>query len=277
MKNIFFALIAIILMSCVSSVESKAIVCGSNHDSDRILRLILERKDCLICLLDDVDKELKACPSDTGLNRVAMGVSNRMKKDGDIILKYYESLSSIESLTPGEIATAAYYYREKNDYKNAISNYKKSIELDDDPFVMFSLAAALYNNQQKVEAVESLKKLLVVIYPLPKTTALGESSGGAHVLFDDASNLLAEIYVSINQPDDAEVVYRNLISAYTEDDFHYPDYLLMLSQFLLTSVNPEKAKESIELKKRAELILSRDSSDMQQYRKQMGKTWLRTR
>ena len=82
MKNISFALIAIFLMSCVSSLESKAIACGSNLDSDGIVRLILEQKDCLSCLLSEVDNELRNCPNDTALNRVAIGVSNRMKKDG---------------------------------------------------------------------------------------------------------------------------------------------------------------------------------------------------
>lgn len=266
---------AIFLTSCANSVESKYLACGSNASADEILQLILKEKKCLACLKDEADIELKNCPNDVALNRMAMGVSIRTKMKSDVILKYYESITSSDTLTAGEIAAVAFYYREKGDYENAISNYKKSLLQQEDPFVRFSLATALNQTQQKTEAVASLKKILSYSYPLAKATDTGLSIKKTDVLFDDASSLLADIYMSLDQQAEAEAAYRNLVSAYDEHEFHYPDYLLMLSRFLGATSDPTKVKESAEIEARANSLLLRDTESMRQHRQQIENSWLR--
>jgi tetratricopeptide (TPR) repeat protein len=269
MKTIFGCILLFLTLSaCSNGTENKLITCGFVNNTDEILKVILKNRQCPECLLNSADDELKSCPNDVALIRTAMGSAIRAKKNGDVVLKYFESLPTTESLTSGEFSTAAYYYNEIKDSDSAIKNYKKSLNVQEDPFIRLKLASLLSEIDRKDEAVQSLEKILREVDPLPKITSAGSVEGGANIVYGETAILLAENYVSLGKPEKAESIYRSLLAIY-KNDFDYPDYLILTSEFLSNSKNSDKVKEAVTLRRQAEEILSKENPETRYAREEM--------
>jgi tetratricopeptide (TPR) repeat protein len=255
-KHLILTFIAIIATSCGYANDKNEVACGLPNDPTRILKILEQNKKCPDCLLLQTEAILKSCPTDEVLQRIAMSSAVRARKPKDV-LRFYELLAESNKASSLEHAQAGYIYKDLTDNEKAINSFKLALAEDDNPLVRFKYAFLLSEMGRKDEAVASLKTVVAKTRPTSTKPSSGNVEEAEVAVFDNASSLLAEIYIAEKKFDLAEPIYRDLILFYPDD----PDYLKVTADLLSKSSDLKKQEESIALREKSAQILANETPD----------------